>query len=101
MGACKLLFNRKERSRERGAERWRKLRGRKQNCESSEDDPAYEITDLEEVSDIESVVSEQDRQVMEASEIILDDPEKDAYITGTVYAEADGYGAFMIPYEKG
>lgn len=68
---------------------------------SSEDDPAYEITDLEEVSDIESVVSEQDRQVMEASEIILDDPEKDAYITGTVYAEADGYGVFMIPYEKG
>lgn len=68
---------------------------------SSEDDPAYETTDLEEVSDIESVVSEQDRQVMEASEIILDDPEKDAYITGTVHAEADGYGVFMIPYEKG
>ena len=68
---------------------------------SSEDDPAYEITDLEEVSDIESVVSEQDRQVMEASEIILDAPEKDAYITGTVHAEADGYGVFMIPYEKG
>lgn len=68
---------------------------------SSEDDSAYEITDLEEVSDIESVVSEQDRQVMEASEIILDAPEKDAYITGTVHAEADGYGVFMIPYEKG
>ena len=68
---------------------------------SSEDDPAYETTDLEEVSDIESVVSEQDRQVMEASEIILDAPEKDAYITGTVHAEADGYGVFMIPYEKG
>ena len=67
----------------------------------SDNDLTYGPTDLEEVSDIGNVVSEQDRQVMEASQIILDDPEKDAYITGTVHAEADGYGLFMIPYEKG
>lgn len=67
----------------------------------SDDNPASEITDLEEFSDIKRVVSERDRQVMESSEIILDDPEKDAHITGTVHAEADGYGLFMIPCEKG
>lgn len=72
-----------------------------QNRTSELSASSSEITDLEEVSEIESVVSEKDRQVMEASEIILDDPEKDAYITGTVHAEADGYGLFMIPYEKG
>lgn len=36
-----------------------------------------------------------------ASYAVLDAPEKDSRITGTVHAETEGYVLFMIPYEDG
>ena len=37
----------------------------------------------------------------EESYVILDAPEKDSRITGSIHAETGGYALFMIPYEDG
>lgn len=65
--------------------------------EKSPSEPA----DIREVSEISTLLSEEDQASMKASEIILDNPERDSRITGTIHAETEGYGLFMIPYEKG
>lgn len=63
--------------------------------------PASEITEIHSVSEIDDLISEENKRAIAASEVVLDNPQWDSYITGTVHAETDGYGMFMIPYEKG
>ena len=57
--------------------------------------------ELQTASEISELLSQEDKNAMEDSEIILNRPEKDSHITGVIHAETDGYGMFMIPYEKG
>ena len=57
--------------------------------------------ELQTASEIPQLLSQEDKNAMEDSEIILNRPEKDSHITGSIHAETDGYGMFMIPYEKG
>ena len=56
---------------------------------------------IQAASEISELLSQEEKNAMEDSEIILNRPEKDSHITGAIHAETDGYGMFMIPYEKG
>ena len=49
-----------------------------------------EITQLDEISDAQK-----------SSSVVLNAPEKDSYLTGSISAQTDGYVMCMIPYEKG
>ena len=51
---------------------------------------------IEDLSDLEKISDAQKK-----SSVVLNAPEKDSCITGTVSAQADGYVLCMIPYENG
>ena len=52
--------------------------------------------EIEDLSDLEEISDAQKK-----SSVVLNAPEKDSCITGTVSARADGYVLCMIPYENG
>ena len=52
--------------------------------------------EIEDLSDLEEISDAQKK-----SSVVLNAPEKDSCITGTVSAQADGYVLCMIPYENG
>lgn len=53
----------------------------------------------EDISDISQLAPVSEEQ--EHSSVILNAPEKDSHVTGSVDAETDGYVMCMIPYENG
>ena len=57
--------------------------------------------EITEVSDLDTLKTEEMERGEEASSVTLDAPETDSMITGSIHAELDGYVMFMIPYEKG
>lgn len=58
-------------------------------------------TEIGDVSEIQTLKSEEQETAEQNSSVTLDAPQKDSVVTGSVHAEADGYALFMIPYEKG
>lgn len=52
--------------------------------------------EISDISELKEVSQEQKR-----SSVVLNAPEKDSYVTGTISAQTDGYVLCMIPYEKG
>ena len=60
---------------------------------------ALALENGEEISDLSQLKKISDEQ--KNSSVVLNAPEKDSYITGTVSALADGYVMCMIPYENG
>lgn len=57
-------------------------------------------TDIQTLSELDELTAEKG-EASGKSYVMLDDPEKDSYITGRIHAETDGYVLFMIPYENG
>lgn len=60
---------------------------------------ALAIEGGDEISDISEL--KEASQEQKDSSVILNAPEKDSYVTGTILAKTDGYVLCMIPYEKG
>ena len=58
-------------------------------------------TEIQNVSEIQNLKSEEQKDAEERSSVTLDAPQKDSVVTGSIHAESDGYAMFMIPYEKG
>ena len=60
---------------------------------------AVAIEDGQKIESLDEL--EETKETQEESRVILNAPEKDSRITGTVTAAQDGYALFMIPYEAG
>ena len=56
---------------------------------------------IESAEEIAARKTGQKEKAEENSSVILNAPEKDSLITGSIHAETDGYALFMIPYENG
>lgn len=60
---------------------------------------ALALADGKDISDTSQI--EEISEAQKESSVVLNAPEKDSYLTGTVSAQTDGYVMCMIPYENG